>query len=220
MSANLTEQQAAAQAGAGTAPEALTIDELASRVGMSVRNLREWHGLGLIPDAEMRGRVGYYDEAVVARIEHVQELRRQGFTLALIARMLAGAGEDAAQVLELARSMRSPYRRQIPPERLAEITAAMAALGMSPEQVEAAAAELGEHAAKIAALYERIWLEHLWQPFVEAGSPAAELPQLRAELERMQPLALDSVVAAFAAAMEARIEQGIARELDQAADQG
>ena len=220
MSPNLTEPSAAAQAEMETDSAALTIDELAARVGMSVRNLREWHGLGLIPDAEMRGRVGYYDESVVARIEHVRELRRQGFTLALIARMLASAGEDAGQVLELARSMRSPYRRQILPERLAEIAGAMAGIGMSPEQIEAAAAELGEHAAKIAALYERIWLEHLWQPFVEAGAPAGDLPQLRAELERMQPLALDSVVAAFAAAMEARIEQGIARELDQASDQG
>ena len=56
MSAKLTEQDAAAQAAAEV-PPALTIDELATRAGMSVRNLREWHGLGLIPDAEMRGRV-------------------------------------------------------------------------------------------------------------------------------------------------------------------
>ncbi|MGH7856147.1 MAG: MerR family transcriptional regulator, partial [Candidatus Binatia bacterium] len=40
--------------------DALTIDELAKGVGMTVRNLREWRTLGLLPPAEMRGRVGYY----------------------------------------------------------------------------------------------------------------------------------------------------------------
>ena len=31
----------------------LTIDELARRVGMTVRNLREWRTLGLLPAAEI-----------------------------------------------------------------------------------------------------------------------------------------------------------------------
>src|SRR5438874_12291061 len=51
----------------GDRPE-LTIDELARGVGMSVRNLREWRALGLLPAPEMRGRVGYYDPSQVDRL--------------------------------------------------------------------------------------------------------------------------------------------------------
>src|SRR5207253_9558128 len=40
-------------------PAELTIDELARRMGMSVRNLREWRAQGLLPPPRLRGRVGY-----------------------------------------------------------------------------------------------------------------------------------------------------------------
>ena len=55
---------------------------------MTVRNLREWRTLGLLPPAEIRGRVGYYDESVVERIEGVKQLQAEGFPLDLIRRML------------------------------------------------------------------------------------------------------------------------------------
>ena len=60
---------------------------------MTVRNLREWRTLGLLPRAEMRGRVGYYDPAVVDRIERIKQLHAQGFTLELIRRMLDAGGD-------------------------------------------------------------------------------------------------------------------------------
>lgn len=36
----------------------LTIDQLAQRVAMTARNIREWQTLGLVPPPEKRGRVG------------------------------------------------------------------------------------------------------------------------------------------------------------------
>ncbi len=76
----------------------LTIDELAQRVGMTVRNLREWRTLGLLPPAEMRGRTGYYDASVEARIKGIQKLHADGFTLELIRRMLETSGESSDEV--------------------------------------------------------------------------------------------------------------------------
>src|SRR3712207_3736395 len=84
---------------------ALTIDQLADRLGMTVRNLREWRTLGLLPRAEMRGRVGYYSDEVVDRLERVQKLHAAGFTLELIARMLDAGGDE---VMRLAATLRAP----------------------------------------------------------------------------------------------------------------
>src|SRR3954469_25666414 len=85
---------------------ALTVAELAERVGMTVRNLREWKTLGLLPPAEMRGRVGYYAPEVAERGTRIKKLRSEGFTLELIARML-DAGDD---VMRLAETLRAPAR--------------------------------------------------------------------------------------------------------------
>ena len=235
----------------------LTIDELARRVGMSVRNLREWRTLGLLPAAELRGRVGYYDEAVVSRVERIKELHAEGFTLELIRRMLDSSGAAGDDVLDLAGALRSPFREPDPPivdveeweqrwgskkpkhlkkavelglvrERddgrleytsaeVARVGETLHALGLSINEVLAATAEIRAHADGLADLFERVWLEHVWQPFVDAGRPQSGLPALRATLDQVQPLAKDAVAAIFTVAMEAKIEQSIAREVERAA---
>lgn len=94
---------------------ALTIDELAGRVGMTVRNLREWRTLGLLPAARMEGRVGFYDPGVVTRIESIQRLHEQGFTLELIKRMLDVSGSSGSEVLRMAERLRTPFLHNDPP---------------------------------------------------------------------------------------------------------
>lgn len=77
----------------------LTIDELAQRVGMTVRNVRAHQARGLLPPPEVRGRTGYYDEDHVARLELIQDMQADGFNLAAIRHALealpAGAGPEA-----------------------------------------------------------------------------------------------------------------------------
>lgn len=73
----------------------LTIDELARRVAMSARNIREWQRQGLINPPERRGRVGIYSEQHIARIERVKQLHARGLPLDLIKRVSAtGTGSD------------------------------------------------------------------------------------------------------------------------------
>ena len=162
---------------------------------MTVRNLREWRTLGLLPKAEMRGRVGYYDEAVVERIARVKQLHAEGFTLELIARLL-DAGEAATR---LAETLRAP--------------AAQAGIALADEE---AFAPIHEHAQRMAADFERLWMERVWEPFVAAGMPESELADIQAAAARVKPLALEIVIAAFSDAMDAQIERGIARELRRA----
>jgi len=234
----------------------LTIDDLARRVGMSVRNLREWRTLGLLPPAQMRGRNGFYSEAVVERIRGIQKLHAEGFTLELIRRMLEASGESGDDIMRFARALRAPFRDNAPPpvdldewaerwgrpkrkeleraveigllrrrpdgeleytsSRMAEIMAVLHGLGMTLAQTLDATAEIRAHADAVADLFEGVWLERIWEPFIEAGMPESELPRLQAALADVQPVAVDAVMGICTAAMEAKVERSIAREVHRA----
>jgi DNA-binding transcriptional MerR regulator len=62
--------------------EELTVDQLAAKVGMTVRNVRAYAGRGLIPPPRLVGRTGYYGHDHVARLTLVRELLGKGYTLA------------------------------------------------------------------------------------------------------------------------------------------
>ena len=196
---------------------ALTIDELAERLGMTVRNLREWRTLGLLPPPEKRGRVGYYSPEVVDRVERIQKLHDEGFTLELIARMLDASGDAGDEVMQLAETLRAPYLAESEAgERIGQIGASLQELGLSVEQILDANARIRGHVDSIAEIFEQVWLEAIWEPFVEAGMPEGDLPRIQETAARVRPLALDAVVALFTVSMDAQIERGIARELGRA----
>ncbi|MGW6918408.1 MerR family transcriptional regulator [Kitasatospora sp. NPDC054939] len=76
--------------GAGAAAERLTVDELAARAGITVRTLRFYGTKGLLPPPELGPRrVGLYGPEHLERLELIEELQRQGLTLAAIERYLA-----------------------------------------------------------------------------------------------------------------------------------
>ncbi len=86
----------------------LTIDELAQRTGMTVRNVRAHQSRGLLPPPEVRGRTGYYGSEHVARIELIRQLQDDGFNLELIRRLLDSTGSSAA-ALRFTRAIRAPF---------------------------------------------------------------------------------------------------------------
>ena len=57
------------------ADAALTIDELARRTGMTVRNIRAHQSRGLLPAPQVRGRTGYYGAEHEQRINLIRELQ-------------------------------------------------------------------------------------------------------------------------------------------------
>lgn len=77
------------------AQEELTVDQLAAKVGMTVRNVRAYAGRGLIPPPRLVGRTGYYDADHVARLTLVRELLGKGYTLAAVERMMSELPDDA-----------------------------------------------------------------------------------------------------------------------------
>ncbi|WP_162891060.1 MerR family transcriptional regulator [Aeromicrobium sp. A1-2] len=79
----------------------LTVDELAAEAGLTVRTLRYYASMGLVPPAVRRGRVALYGRDHAARLGLVRALQDHGFTMSAIekamARIPASAGvEDLA----------------------------------------------------------------------------------------------------------------------------
>lgn len=90
----------------------MTIDELARRTRLTVRNIRAYQSRGLVPPPELRGRTGYYSEGHVARIELIRELQSEGFNLAAIRRLIEGAGGETEEVLRFTRAVRQPFEEE------------------------------------------------------------------------------------------------------------
>ncbi|MGH3778043.1 MAG: MerR family transcriptional regulator [Pseudonocardiaceae bacterium] len=95
--------------------DALTIAELAARTGISVRTIRFYAGMNLIPPPAVRGRLGLYDERHVARLELVRDLQGLGFTLAAIEGYLARIPLDRSpEDLALHRALLAPWLPEQP----------------------------------------------------------------------------------------------------------
>jgi DNA-binding transcriptional MerR regulator len=98
----------------------LTIDELARRAGMTVRNIRAHQARGLLAPPEVRGRTGFYGADHLARLELVKELQADGFNLAAIGRLLAHADGTGEQVLRFTRAARAAFDEERPEVTTAE----------------------------------------------------------------------------------------------------
>src|SRR3954453_21105680 len=92
----------------------LTIDELAQRTGMTVRNIRAHQSRGLLPPPAVRGRTGYYGPAHLARIELIQEMQAQGFNLQAIRRLVDAAPSSSEEPLRFLRAVAEAYVSDAP----------------------------------------------------------------------------------------------------------
>ncbi len=105
--------------------EELTVDQLAARVGMTVRNVRAYAARGLLPAPRLVGRTGYYGPEHVARLLLVREMLGQGYTLAAVERSLEGSPTTASSsALALHRALMAPWLPDAPVESdVAELSA-------------------------------------------------------------------------------------------------
>jgi DNA-binding transcriptional MerR regulator len=101
-------------AAVSEATDELTIDELARRTGMTVRNIRAHQSRGLLPAPQVRGRTGFYGTEHEARINLIRELQADGFKLEAIARLLESAGGSSEEVLRFTRAVKAPFEDEQP----------------------------------------------------------------------------------------------------------
>jgi DNA-binding transcriptional MerR regulator len=91
----------------------LTIGQLATYAGVTVRAVRHYHKVGLLPEPE-RDRSGYrsYDAAAVVRLIRIRTLAEAGVPLARVQELLdAGPEEFARGVREIDEQLRAEIRR-------------------------------------------------------------------------------------------------------------
>ena len=102
----------------------LTIDQLAARVGMTVRNVRSHASRGLLPPPQLRGRTAYYGSDHVARLELIAGLQQQGFSLAAIEAVVQHTpASSSEQALAFYRGLLAPWQPEDPLEMsYAELT--------------------------------------------------------------------------------------------------
>jgi DNA-binding transcriptional MerR regulator len=235
------------------AKDELTIDELAQRTGMTVRNIRAHQSRGLLPPPEVRGRTGYYGPDHVARIELIQGLQADGFNLRLIKRLVDTSDRVGEDVLQFARAVRRPFADEQPRRieraemtrrwgvddpallqraidlgvvrelddgsleespRLGRVTAELAALGISAEAALEVGAKLKRHAEEVANTYVELFLDQVWRPFEEAGRPEERWPDVVEAIERLRPLAAESLLGFFELAMTEAVENAFGKQLE------
>ena len=94
--------------------ETLTIEQLASETGMTVRNIRAHQSRGLLPPPEVHARVGYYGREHVARLKLIAEMQADGFNLRAIERLLSDARGAAESALGFKRALTAPFQSEDP----------------------------------------------------------------------------------------------------------
>lgn len=115
----------------------LTIGELASYAGVTVRAVRHYHAKGLLPEPE-RDHSGYrrYGADAVVELIRIRTLAGAGVPLARVRELLRADGEEfAAAVADIDKRLRAEIReRQRHRERIARL-AAGDSLALPPEVV-------------------------------------------------------------------------------------
>lgn len=115
----------------------LTISQVASYAGVTVRAVRHYHAKGLLPEPE-RDRSGYrrYDAAAAVELIRIRTLADAGVPLSRVRQLLAaGDKEFAAGVADIDRRLRAEIReRQRHRERIATLVAGES-LVLPPEAV-------------------------------------------------------------------------------------
>jgi DNA-binding transcriptional MerR regulator len=115
----------------------LTISQLASYAGVTVRAVRHYHAKGLLAEPQ-RDHSGYrrYDAASVVELVRIRTLADAGVPLSRVRELLVAQDEEfAAAVDEIDRRLRAEIReRQRHRERIAEL-AAGDSLALPPEAV-------------------------------------------------------------------------------------
>jgi DNA-binding transcriptional MerR regulator len=233
----------------------LTIDELARRAGMTVRNVRAHQSRGLLPPPEVRGRTGYYGGEHLARLELIKELQADGFNLEAIRRLIEASGGETSHVLRFSRTLRASFEEEEPEvvelgelaqrwgddadpaflersvrlgvlrplgegrfeersPRLARAGEELRRLGVPAERSAQLLETLHAHADGAARAYVELFLDEVWRPFDAAGRPADRWPEVEQALERLRPLAAESLLALFGLVMADRVEEAVEQQIE------
>lgn len=250
----------------------LTVEDLANRTGVSVRNIRAYQTAGLLPPPRLQGRLGLYGQAHLGKLELIRDLRQQGFGLDAIRDMVSNTPDGAWSEYSLVSHLFSKSFFTVEPaqrkamaemaahwgatasaeqkERLAKnglyrptggdevemlspslerIGIQLAELGVSLDTVLDLQDELIRHTRAIAKAYVEQLFLGLIQALDQGKASASDAPvaidakqiaQLHTVFERLRPLAMGSITAAFPVVLQQEFDKGIHKRVKPAKKAG
>jgi DNA-binding transcriptional MerR regulator len=95
------------------------VDQLAAAADVSVDTVRFYQSKGLLPPPRREGRVAWYSDEHLDRLDRIRRLQARGLTLAVIRRLLAGELDRADEALVTALA-EAPAEETFAVEELAE----------------------------------------------------------------------------------------------------
>jgi DNA-binding transcriptional MerR regulator len=211
----------------------LTIGELAEAAGMTVRNIRNHQSRGLLPPPELEARTGYYGSEHLERLKLIRAMQADGFNLEAIRRILSGSELQRVATMprevpvtltagELARRFGDDPGALAEAERLGVLmplddgrfeAPSPALLRAAEEAVSrgvglAAALRVVEEVQAGCAVIARAFVSTFTQELLRPGLAD---PDAVAAVERLRPVAAQSVLAVLDQAIAAEAGRAIAR---------
>jgi DNA-binding transcriptional MerR regulator len=116
------------------------VAELARAADTTVRNVRVYQDRGLLPPPRRQGRIGFYNDAHLARLRLIGRLLARGYTFATIRELFEawGRGKDLADTLGLREALTAPWNPEQPVRLTRPEVARRFGMPFSPEAVERA----------------------------------------------------------------------------------
>ena len=74
--------------------------------------------------------------------------------------------------------------------------------------------QVGRHSEGVTRAFVALFLERIWKPFAEAGYPDNDWPRVREAVERLRPLATETLVAVFEPRLTSAVETAFGKELE------
>jgi DNA-binding transcriptional MerR regulator len=133
-----------------------------------------------------------------------------------LARRWGDAGDAALLERAVAVGLLRPLaggRYEARSPRLERAGTELARLGIPPERTLTVLETLRRHADGVAHAYVELFLDAVWRPFDAAGRPPERWPEVMDALERLRPLAAESLHAMFALVMTDAVDEAIGEEL-------
>lgn len=192
----------------------LTIDELSTATGLSVRTTRYYASLGLIPPPVRRGRIAYYGPDHRARLDLVRALQDHGFTLQAIERYLQRLPADVTPAdLAMQRAMVTSWTHAEPAQTLKRIGRELRDLGLPRDALAAAQEITATHMDALADGLTGLLRDQVVDPWRRTHHTAEEAERLEQTLPLLRELTIEALVIAFQDAANRAI--GRALQLDE-----
>lgn len=191
--------------------ERYTVEELSTITGHTVRNIRYYTTLGLLPAPEKQGRIAVYGDEHRARLELVTALQEHGFTLDAIGRYLERRGVGATvEDLAMQRAMITSWTSDSPDDVQVRLGRELRRLGLPKDALEAAHEATTRHMTALAEELDRIFRKDIVDVFARTSRSETEAERFEKGLPQLRDLTVQAVVVAFQGA----VNRVISRSLD------